>query len=306
VKQFTGFLLLSLLSAGPLRAGVHVKGIDSVALTVQDMDTAIDFYTGALTFNKISDTEISGHDAVRLFGLKDARVRVVRLQLGDEALELRQFLNQPGSPYPSATHSNDHWFQHVAIAVSDMGAAVDAVERRHVDAISLAPQKIPDWNIQLGGVRLFLFKDPDGHPLEFIWYPDGKGNAKWHRFGPDLFMGIDHTAIVVASTPQSLSYYRDELGLSVVGEADSSGIEQERLTYVSGANVHITTLRADEGFNLQLIDYIAPLDGRPLPAEMPLIDDVFTQTQFLTDGVPADQSPAAHDPDGHPIMFVSR
>ena len=77
-----------------------------------------------------------------------------------------------------------------------------------------------------GGIRAFYFKDPDGHPLEILWFPEGKGDPKWQQPSDRLFLGIDHTAIVVSDTAQSLRCYRDTLGLRVAGESENYGPEQ--------------------------------------------------------------------------------
>jgi catechol 2,3-dioxygenase-like lactoylglutathione lyase family enzyme len=36
-----------------------------------------------------------------------------------------------------------------------------------------------------------------------------------------LFLGIDHTAIVVSDTEASLKFYRDVLGMTVAGESEN-------------------------------------------------------------------------------------
>ena len=74
-----------------------------------------------------------------------------------------------------------------------------------------------------------------------------RATARWHRPTSQLFLGIDHTAIVVADTDRSLSCYRDTLGLRVVGRSENYGPEQERLNNVFGARLRITTLRAAAG-----------------------------------------------------------
>ena len=63
----------------------------------------------------------------------------------------------------------------------------------------------------------------------FAGFPEGKGQAKWHVPGDRLFLGIDHTAIVVEDTERSLRFYRDGLGLGVVGEARAAGCRPARL-----------------------------------------------------------------------------
>ena len=62
---------------------VGVTAVDSVGMTVSDMERAIHFYTSVLSFEKISDVEVA--DAHELLtGVFGARMRVVRVRLGDE------------------------------------------------------------------------------------------------------------------------------------------------------------------------------------------------------------------------------
>src|SRR5262249_40564286 len=106
-----------------------ISAVDSVALTVSDLDRAIDFYSKVLTFEKVADREVAGEQYARLFGLSGVRVRSARMRLGDEYLELQQFLAPRGRPVPLDSRSNDRWFQHVAIIVSDMTAAYARLRR---------------------------------------------------------------------------------------------------------------------------------------------------------------------------------
>jgi len=43
--------------------------------------------------------------------------------------------------------SNDRWFQHIAIVVSDMRCAYERLRDAHVEQISSGPQRLPDWNV---------------------------------------------------------------------------------------------------------------------------------------------------------------
>ena len=71
----------------------------------------------------------------------------------------------------------------------------------------------------------------------------------------------------MSDTEKSLKLYRDTLGLRIAGGSESSGPEQERLSSVPGARLRITTLRAAEGPALELLEYLAPRDGRPYPRD---------------------------------------
>ena len=239
----------------------------SIALTVSDMQRAIGFYTGTLTFRKTADRELSGSSYDQVFGLPGVHVRAVRIELGTEALELLQFISPRGRPIPRDSRSNDRWFQHVAIVVRDMDAAYARLRARGVEPASVAPQRLPDWNPQAGGIEAFYFKDPDGHTLEIIHFPPGKGLARWQVHSGPVFLGIDHSAIVVSDTQAALHYYRDLLGLHVVGSSENYGIEQERLNNVAGAHLRITALRGSSGPGVEFLEYLSPRDGRPAPAD---------------------------------------
>src|SRR5262245_45850601 len=61
-----------------------IVAVDSVSITVSDMDRALDFYTKILPFEKVSDMEVSGEEYEHLFGVFGLRIRIVRLKLGEE------------------------------------------------------------------------------------------------------------------------------------------------------------------------------------------------------------------------------
>ena len=109
----------------------------------------------------------------------------------------------------------------------------------------------------------------------------GKGHARWQRKDA-LFLGIDHTAIVVTDTEKSLRFYRDTLGMKVVGESENYGIEQERLNNVFGARLRITGLRATAGPAIEFLEYLAPRDGRPYPADSKANDIWHWQIHAIT------------------------
>ena len=256
--------------------------VDSVGMTVGDMDRAVAFYTSVLTFEKVSDTEVDGREYELLTGVFGARARVVRLRLGGEILELTEFLAPRGKPLPADMRANDLGFQHIAIIVSDMDAAYARLRRANVVHASTSPQRLPDWNPNAGGIRAFYFRDPDGHFLEVLQFPPGKGAGRWH--GSDrLFLGIDHTAIVVSDTERSLALYRDLLGLAVAGHSENYDVEQEHLNNVFGARLRITTLRASaDALGIELLEYLAPRDGRAAPPDLRANDIAHWQTTITT------------------------
>ena len=262
-----------------------VEAVEVVGMTVAEMDRSVDFYSNVLSFEKVSDVEVWGTEYEHLQGVFGLRMRVVRMQLGDEFIELTEYLTPKGRPIAVDTRSNDRWFQHIAIIVSDMDRAYQWLRQHKVQHASTGPQRLPDWNPNAGGIQAFYFKDPDGHSLEVLQFPQGKGEPKWHRPTDRLFLGIDHTAIVVADTDTSLKFYRDCLGLKIVGTSENYGTEQEHLNNVFGARLRITSLRAAEGPGIEFLEYVAPRDGRPFPEDAHANDLLHWQTRLVTHNV---------------------
>lgn len=258
-----------------------VIAVEAIGMTVSDMDRSVDFFSKVLAFKKVSDVEVWGTEYEHLQGLFGVRMRVVRMQLGEEFIELTEYLTPKGRPIPVDSRSNDHWFQHIAIVVSDMDKAYEQLRKYKVQHVSTAPQRIPDWNKAAAGVKAFYFRDPDNHNLEVIYFPPGKGDPKWQNASKRLFLGIDHTAIVVSDTETSLKFYRDALGLKIAGESENYGIEQEHLNNVFGARLRITGLRTSRGPGIEFLEYLAPRNGRAMPVDIRPNDLMHWQTTLV-------------------------
>ncbi len=312
-------------STAPARADRVV----AIGMVVSDMDRSIDFYSKVLSFEKVSDTEVFGSEYEHLEGLFGVRMRLVRMRLGEEILELTEFLAPQGRPFPPDVRSNDRTFQHIAIITSDMDRAYQTLREHKVRHASTGPQLLPAYIKNAAGIRAFYFRDPDGHFLETLQFPPDKGGAKWHS-KDRLFLGIDHTAIVVADTEASLKFYRDTLGMRIVGESENYGTEQEHLNNVFGARLRITSLHATDGPGVELLEYLAPRDGRAMPVDT-RTDDLwawhttlaedpgaaaqslrFASYNFVSSGVIAIPEPTlgftkgllVRDPDGHLVLLI--
>jgi len=317
---------------GALAAADHqplVTAVDSIGLTVSDLDRSVEFYSKVLSFEKVSETEVDGPEYEHLEGVFGLRMRTARMRLGNEFIELTEFLAPLGRPALAETKANDRWFQHIAIVTSDMGRAYNWLRENKVQHASSGPQRLPDWNKYAAGIQAFYFRDPDGHFLEILAFPPDKGNSKWHEAQgiadhDRLFLGIDHTAIVISDTDASLRFYRDVLGLQVAGEGENYGPEQEHLNNVFGARLRITSLRAAAGPGVEFLEYLAPHDGRPYPPDEKANDLIHWQTRFLgTDVTEAalelqkfrsafvstgvvERSIIVRDPDGHAVQVTQQ
>ncbi len=323
------------IAAAPLvaPARANLKAVTGVGITVSDMDEALDFYTKVLPFKIESDIEVFGTDYEQLHGLFGLRMRVVTLRLGQETLELMDYLTEGGRPIPMDSRSHDLWFQHIAIVVRDMDEAYEHLRQFRVPHVSTGPQRLPESIPNAAGIEAFYFRDPDGHNLEIIAFPPDKGNPRWQEPTDQLFLGIDHTAIAISDTPASRYFYEDCLGLKLVGESLNFGTEQEHLNNVFGAKLQISGLTAPEGPGIEFLDYITPSDSLPIPSDSKADDLWHWQTtlevadlektvqrlrelgtQFISPGIVTfptqtlgfDKGVLVKDPDGHVLRLIER
>ncbi len=333
-RSHTKILVVALLAlcSASISAQSPKVAVESIGMTVSDMDRSVEFYS-ALTFQKVSDIEVFGEEFEHLEGVFGARMRIVRMRLGNEYLDLTQYLAPPGRPIPADSRSNDLWFQHAAIVVRDMDQAFEKLRALKVQFVSTGPQTLPPSIKAAAGIKAFYFRDPDQHNLEIIYFPPGKGDPDWQEKTDKLFLGIDHTAIGIANTESSLRFYRDVLGLRKAGESENFGTEQEHLNQVFGAHLQITGMRAASGPGIEFLEYLTPRDGRSRPADVHANDIVHWQTMIATDDVnlmvkklrhahvgftspgvvtmPKDKVGFAkgalvHDPDGHDVLLIQR
>jgi catechol 2,3-dioxygenase-like lactoylglutathione lyase family enzyme len=252
--------------------------INSIGFTCSNLEATTNFFCQGLGFQTQGEPkELRGGTYVDFLGLNVAVLRIQRLDIGAETLELTQVVEpgpnaRPGRPIPADSRSNDLWFQHMCLVVSDLELALEQLKRVRPaggeDAISSAPQLLPEWNPAAAGIWAYKFRDPEGHPLELLHFPLGKGDARWHDAtagGPVL--GIDHSAIGIADTAASCRFYEGLLGLKLGGDGINHGPEQERLDGLPGARVRITSHRCSEGAGIECLDYRQPTGGRPMPAD---------------------------------------
>jgi catechol 2,3-dioxygenase-like lactoylglutathione lyase family enzyme len=99
----------------------------------------------------------------------------------------------------------------------------------------------------------------------------------------------------------SLHFYRDLLGMHVVGESENYATEQAHLNNVFGAHLRITSLRAQSRPGVELLKYLSPRDGSPFPADEHANDVVHRQTVLFTN----DAATAAKQFSNMHVSFVS-
>ena len=287
-----------------------------------DLQRAIAFYRDALGF-AVDDASAAAPAWTLLPGLCDTPPRCARLSLGAQALVLTEFPN--AMPYPANGAANDLCFQHCAIAVDDMAAAHARVMAHGAAPITQGgPQILPP---SIGSVTAFKFRDPDGHPLELLAFPQGAGDPVWqsaHAGTPTL--GIDHSAISVASAERSI-LFNELLGMTVASRGLNRGAEQQRLDDLADVEVVVVALEsATRTPHLELLDYRQPRGRANASERLTAVaadrliwwaDKVDVLLQALTDGDFTDAVLASgfvggttvallRDPDGHLLVLRDR
>lgn len=122
-------------------------------MTVADMDRSVEFFSKVLNFEKASDVEVASSEHEQFQGVFGLRMRVVRMRLGDEQIELTEYLASKGRLIPVGSRSNDRGFQHIAIITSDMDRVYQWLRKYKVEHASTGPQRLPDWNKNAGRIR---------------------------------------------------------------------------------------------------------------------------------------------------------
>jgi len=222
-----------------LSSNIAIRRLARFGLTTADAERLAAFYNSVFGFRVVSVDRVFGAHFERLMGAEGGATRVI-LALGDEALELLEF-DAPGAPYPSGASSSDLVFQHFAIVTANIDRAFDKLSRNSEwSSISLGgPQRLPESS---GGVSAFKFRDPEGHPLELLAFPDNNLPSRWNvRPRTDLCLGIDHSAICVSDSACSIASY-ESFGLRTSARSLNRGSEQARLDGLSDPCVEVTAL----------------------------------------------------------------
>jgi catechol 2,3-dioxygenase-like lactoylglutathione lyase family enzyme len=217
---------------------IAVRRLARFGLTTADADRLATFYERMFGFRRIAADRVCGMHFEKMMEV-DGGAKRVMLVLGDEVLELLEF-DSPGAAYPLDAGSSDLIFQHFAIVTANMDQAFERLlNSREWSAISRGgPQKLPESS---GGVTAFKFRDPDGHPLELLAFPDGNAPSRWKACSTDLCLGIDHSAICVSDSAFSKTFY-EGLGLRVSARSLNHGPEQARLDGLRDPCVEVTAL----------------------------------------------------------------
>ena len=183
-------------------------------MSTASLNRAVTFYTKVLDFRLLKMEDSSSSARLAPGTSAETKAKTAKLSLGDECLDITEYSSPRGKPFAEDSRANDFWFEHIAIVVSNMNEAYGRCESSAHAAFCFERSSNPAgvWNNkEAAGISAFYFRDPDGHYLELIHFPPGKGQPKWQLPSTKTFLGIDHTAIAVSDTQRSTAFYRDIL-----------------------------------------------------------------------------------------------
>jgi len=212
-------------------------------------------------------------------------------QYADQRLDLDCF-ERRGASYPTDIDGPDTRFQHIAIVTDDAAASWARARALGATPISAAgPVTLP---LSSGGVTAIKFRDPEGHPLEFLQFPrnmsEGAGRG---------VVGLDHSAISVADLKQARGFY-GAWGLELGKQTFNHGPTQVALDGLGGARVDVAPLTPPVTTpHLELLAYRTPRSRQAPP--WAVNDIVATRIVWA-----ANRSALRRDPDGHLHQFTLR
>lgn len=265
-----------------------LQRIATFHLVTLDLDRLVRFYADVLGFAAEGGSVAIGEEEMALLGLAGSGVRQ-RLRLGAERIAIETF-DVVGRPYPRDGNAASLDFQHLAIPVADIAAAV----ARLAGATPISPAGPSRLPASSGGVTAFKFRDPDGHPLEFLQFPPG-GSPRWTGAAPPdpgIGLGIDHSAISVSDAAASIGFY-ERLGLRAVAGSRNVGPAQDALDGLANVEVDVRPLEPPSSApHLELLAYLRPRGA----AGPPLRPSDVAATRIGWTGL---ATALLRDPDGH-------
>lgn len=297
-----------------------------VSVTVADLAGTAAFYRNWLGLEVGPEQMMVDRTWNSLLGLEEGTTaRAADVTIGWQVIKLVAF-DPPGRPYPSERASNDQWFQHFAFVSGDIASAWEKLKGGAPgDITNGAPVRLP---ANTGSVSAFKFRDPEGHPLELIFFPPGVGDPQWQGRTASGIVGYDHTAISVVDVDRSMAFYTKLLGFKIGARSLNTGVEQDRLDGLTDCAVDVVTLEpaSDATPHVELLHYRMPL-GRTLTSEVQA-NDVASARQvhrvddldalvgrleaegvtFVSSGLvtlkDGGRAAAIRDPDGHMIVLM--
>ncbi len=141
---------------------IGIIGFSHICIAVSDAEVSLRFYRDLLGLEVFFDVELDGPPMEVVTGEPGARGRMIGGMLGGTVVELLEFAHRHLDPQPETVLG----YTNISLSVRDVDATLAAVT-----AAGYEPGQQP---VEIGGVRMFFVRDPDGTPVEFVSYPGGE------------------------------------------------------------------------------------------------------------------------------------
>jgi glyoxylase I family protein len=139
---------------------IGIVGFSHVCIAVSDAEASLRFYRDVLGFDVFFDVELEGPPMEVVTGEAGACGRMIGGVLGGTVVELLEFKHRSFARRPETALG----YTNISLSVGDVDAALAAIT-----AAGVQPEQQP---VDIGGVRMFFVRDPDGTPIEFVAYPN--------------------------------------------------------------------------------------------------------------------------------------
>jgi catechol 2,3-dioxygenase-like lactoylglutathione lyase family enzyme len=134
--------------------------LEHVALSVRDLDRSLAFYRDRMGFSVARIIEPREDPMLgAIVGIPNARARIAHLRLGDNMLELFQYVDPLGRPPPADHRQADIGLIHLGFRTQDARQDFDRLSSHGVSFISAPVEFRP-------GVWVAYFRGPDGEVCE--------------------------------------------------------------------------------------------------------------------------------------------
>jgi glyoxylase I family protein len=142
---------------------VELLGFSHLCIAVSDAEQSLRFYRDLLGLEVFFDIELDGPPMEAVTGEVGARGRMIGGVLGGTVVELLEFGHRRLETRQSDAKLG---YTNISLSVRDLDAALAAIT-----AAGVEPEQ---QLVEIGGVRMFFVRDPDGTPIEFVSYPNGE------------------------------------------------------------------------------------------------------------------------------------
>ena len=146
--------------------------VRSVTLSVPDLDRSVSFFRGLGLEEWQGTLHKTEHEAA--CGLYDAWVRTRVLMAGDVLVEIAQYLDPLGRPWPRGYQISDQGILNIAFGARNKADHALIYER------AIAAGATPNFRpVHVPGAGVVYVNDADGFSVELLWAKPGKSDRKW-------------------------------------------------------------------------------------------------------------------------------